>query len=440
MNIADIDKNRLARVTDIIGAIYVPFLNIILAAFMAVPASSADIVATKDIVSYSVTLNQIFQKFLPLGSGASTTVEFTITPTDQLKYKPKVFSLFVDDQEFDLTESFQGSGAYTVQLVEGTSCVNSLDCVELISPSTPPDGHIFSIYVKVDNAQSAAAPLTVWNIHTQTKAQPPGLSASRTNLGIGEIANLSVYPSDYIQNNQVTWGAPDTRFFSSTDGTAVTFTASKTAGSAASFTELVTAEIGSLSENLTFTVYRPTNITFSFLADTPDSTWTAATSLANAKSMGAYSTFNCRVTPTNVSFVNVFFAEEIPAASWTWPNGLSGSEQAQIFSTNGGIPPDTLFWTTNPDNSCAAPEKIRSDLWSASNLLKGTVYQDFHFDIPLSETFLDDANIWDYWFTTENHPRYFTGSTFQAHVGAIAGNTQTGGNQGPWQNTPPAGQ
>ena len=77
-------------------------LGVLLFFLMISVGFSTDIIVSKDMVSYIVTLDSIEPAYLAKGSKAIATVTVTITPTDRAKYAPKTIKMYANDIEFPI--------------------------------------------------------------------------------------------------------------------------------------------------------------------------------------------------------------------------------------------------------------------------------------------------------------------------------------------------
>lgn len=406
---------------------------------------SADITVTKDIVTYTATINQIFPSYLPLGSGASATLTFSILPSDQTKYKPQVLSVYVNGQKVNETPSYQGSGNYTVNLVEGT---------DLVSPMTPADGYQYTVYVQADKAPSNPVTVTVWNIHSQaeaditTLATPSGLNPNRTTLGLGEHVNLFLAPQGAIPDDLIEWSVSSGYFNSTPTGNNVTLVATKEAGSSNGASAVLSATVNSsdnssltASQNINFTIYSPTQMTTSFAENNPCG-WTQAES-GNGISIGAESLFNVVVAPNNVSFTYLCFFEAYPQTQWVWPNSSSQIIQAHTVPDSTTdctqLPSGSGQWGVAPNN--VTHDDISTGAYPIQVLLQAgtTNYEDAPLvTFQLQETYQDDFGNYDSWLSNEIHTKAYRGIDQASEVSAgLQGQTlAAGGWQGPWTNTP----
>lgn len=151
-------------------------LSLFIAGLLGSSASSADIVATKNIVTYKVTLDSITPKYLLTGSGKKAVVEFTVTPSDKSKFAPHSVTLSIDGSPIEVT-GVDVQGTYTVELIEGTDL---------------PRIKSYEILIDVDNAQSEIRSAVVYDFSGKiTRAARFSFEGrSDTRLGIDEAIGL----------------------------------------------------------------------------------------------------------------------------------------------------------------------------------------------------------------------------------------------------------
>lgn len=277
------------------------------------PGFSATIPVPMHDVTYTVTLNSIVPNALPLGSGASATLTFTIVPDDATKYVPKVYSIFVNGTEFDCTESFQGSGVYTIPLVEGSSCVNNPNCIELMSPANPPAGNIYSVYVKVDNSESSVSQVTVFDFVGTMTPDDNFAERNQDKYGIAETVTLGVTITPSALNaadvGGLQWqnqtGDVGTLPVANTDGTG-SYNAGPTPGDVTLQLRWLPGGSSGVMKSYPKTVTAPTGNYQSLI------TWTTIGHVINTVSVGFETNFY--ILPTDVSFKKIMVREGSGAA------------------------------------------------------------------------------------------------------------------------------
>jgi hypothetical protein len=199
------------------------------------------------------------------------------------------------------------------------------------------------------------------------------LPADRTTIGIGEVVSLYGMPAG------TTWSVSGGGTVSPTNGSSTTFTAGLSPTTAT-----VHAQIDGAELTQDFSVIAPSSITVIGYTNLPP-----GTEDPNGTMMGAQTIYSDIIGPTNVSFENVSFRENVPAPSMTWPNGSNTTDNVKftvipIHVTCGGDVLDKV--------------KIDNNV-PISYIFDGTNYVDFSFANTWTDQYLNDAGVWTDYYT-----------------------------------------
>jgi hypothetical protein len=228
----------------------------------------------------------------------------------------------------------------------------------------------------------------------------------RTIIGIGEQVLCSLTPSI-----NVTWKLIGGGSLSPTNGSSTTLTASLSPTNST-----VVLQIGSVTQALPFSVVAPSGI----------GNVTVYTNLGlgatGTNSIGAQTVFSVIILPTNVSFANVQFREDIPAFIITWPN-------------NTYTPVDARIVPLGAEGQCdaVADDTIQDGPWPIAVLYRGTNYVDFPVYLTWADQYLNASTNWVDFATVQTITTYrgLDQKCQQKYQGI------PGAWQGPWAVLPP---
>ena len=204
----------------------------------------------------------------------------------------------------------------------------------------------------------------------------PPLDMSRTKLGIGESVYCYMTPSVSVD-----WSVSGGGSISLINGPATTFTASKSPSSPTVHASKEGAEVIA-----SFNVITPSSITVVSNWDEP---WGAAN--PNGTMMGARTHYLVVIGPTDVSFGNVTFRENVSPDIIHWPSGVETNTPQHGFPTPG----------------CDYVEQDLISIYtSTSRIFDGTNYVPFSYSSTWTDQYQDDSGNWVD-FVTRNVTREF---------------------------------
>jgi hypothetical protein len=193
-------------------------------------------------------------------------------------------------------------------------------------------------------------------------------NTDRTTIGIGEQVQCSVSPP---QN--VTWSLIGGGSLSGTTGPNTTLTASMSPTNST-----VLAQIGSATQALAFKVLAPSGI--GNVSVYKNVGW----GQVGTNSIGAMTTFWFSVLPTNVSFANVQFRENIPVSPvHHWPSGRNTVNPTNIVS-----------FGSAGDCAYADSDNIGEGPWDIGRLYNGTNWVDFSYSLTWTNEYLNASSNW----------------------------------------------
>jgi hypothetical protein len=230
-----------------------------------------------------------------------------------------------------------------------------------------------------------------------------GNNPYRTSLGIGEPVTCSVTPPVAVN-----WSLSGGGSISATNGRGITFEASTTPLPSA-----VTMSIANVKLTMNYSVTAPTGV----LGTVRTNNGLGAAGPPN-RNIGASTTFNAILQPTNVSFMFMTNLEVVLSYTVTFPNGTT-------LTLTPGKPDTTVF--EGCDDGLI--DTIKDGPFPASYLFNGINYQDLSYTMTYKYCYLnaDDIGIK---YATLTVTTTFSGSTltcqetWQGCPGSV---------QGPWQ-------
>jgi hypothetical protein len=261
-----------------------------------------------------------------------------------------------------------------------------------------------TLHVPGTNAWAGSGAAAKWKPVSQTVCTVPTNTARRT-IGIGEQVSCSIVPS-----RDATWKLIGAGSLSTTSGPSTIFTASMSPTNSS-----VIAQIDSVTQALAFKVIAPSGI--GNVSVYQETGWGEE----GTNTIGALTTFWFSILPTNVSFANVYFRENIPASPIRhWPSGLTTVNPADIvpFGSEG-------------DCAYADNDIIGDGPWGIGRLNNGTNYADFSYSVTWTNEYRNASSNWIP-FATMHTTTEFRGSdqkcreTYQGVAGEW---------QGPWAAT-----
>jgi hypothetical protein len=205
-----------------------------------------------------------------------------------------------------------------------------------------------------------------YKLVSQTLCDIP-TNTARLTIGIGEQVRCSVSPAIDAK-----WKLIGAGSISSTNGPFTILTASLSPSNST-----VVAQIGTVTQALAFKVVAPSGI----------GNVSVVTNLGlgatGTNTIGAQTVFSLSILPTNVSFANVQFRENIPAFIITWPNNMYTPVGARIvpFSMEGQC-------------DAIASDTLQDGPWPRALLYRGTNYVDFPVYLTWMNQYLDASTNW----------------------------------------------
>ena len=261
-----------------------------------------------------------------------------------------------------------------------------------------------TMHVQGTNLWGGSASAAKWKLVSQTVCTVP-TNTARLTIGIGEQVRCSITPS-----RDATWKLIGAGSLSATSGPSTILTASLSPTNST-----VIAQIDSATQALAFKVVAPSGVgNVSVYRDTG---WGEV----GTNTIGAMTTFWFSVLPTNVSFANVHFRENLPASPiHHWPSGLA------TFS-----PTNIVLFGSEGDCAYADSDDIGEGPWGIGRLNNGTNYANFSYSLTWTNEYLNASSNWIP-FATMHTTTEFRGSdqkcreTYQDVPGEW---------QGPWAET-----
>jgi hypothetical protein len=266
---------------------------------------------------------------------------------------------------------------------------------------------------------------TIDDIASQTVATTPA-DRTRTTIGIAEQVTCSVDPSSWsdkdcnttpdpnvIENDTmgtVTWSVAGAGSVSPTTGNSTTLSAHKSAGTATVQAEVKDSQTkysDLVTKTKAFSVIAPNDESVARIAD-------VGYPPAGNNRIGQRTTWRVTVLPTSVSFYNAEFRENIPAHSFTWPDGHVEN-----------IPLQQLPYSVQQDNTVTDTfgdgPFPKAWLWNAGE----AKYEDHSDSFQYAVEYKNQSTLW------VPYKQITTTTTFRA--ADFKCRTNFGGTQGNWQ-------
>ena len=175
------------------------------------------------------------------------------------------------------------------------SSPEGIDSIDFVPADLTP-GTTYTVDIWNGDCGYATVTVVAFAIVSETEAEWPE-NRARTNLGVGEVVNLSVLPSA----ESVTWSCDNTKGIIIGNGSSAVLNVRDVAGSFS-----VSATVEGLSLSKTFAIFAPESVVRATVFSMP--------SIYNGLAR-ACATINVVIGPTNVNFYNIYIMEGICQAT-----------------------------------------------------------------------------------------------------------------------------
>jgi hypothetical protein len=175
----------------------------------------------------------------------------------------------------------------------------------------------------------------------------------------------------------------------------------------------VHAVTGSCDKTKSFTVIKPSSISYS--KDFDDPTWTSWTS--GDKYLAARTWFIGTVSPTSVSFYHAYIYEDLDGETDTWPDGTTW------YAPTGTAGPADINYSNE------FPDEVASLKKNSNMLYNGSSWEDFNPTFSVPWVYQNQSSSLIPFYTATAGRNYYQSN----RKTSVMTGGQTGGSQGPWQ-------